>query len=337
MYKSYCGDYNKEYVKGLIECEGLEILSDSHRNICSKFMKEKGYYYLQDDDYKQKNHCYYDKLECFINKRDQSWKYNWKIKEGIVTTVDDKELVLRSDQFGFSVPRIKGTQNAKLYACEEKYPYWNYLKKQGITDEKIENIVDWIRITRMIGGSFIWPVWKKHGKKEVKSYYNVNRGVDSYIEDSVDLTLYEIKHYYDWINSEENKDKDITKDYTYKDDVLYKTELESEKSPMVTWLDHFGTFEQYIKFFKFDDFVCKDEDGEMVPIDLVDEKPLKDNRVKGYMDDFNKKGKDKKRRIANKERKPEELEKIFNRLSYMTLMRTARMLKVINNSESSKS
>lgn len=380
MAKSYCGKYTVDYLTELMGLSGENAdISEILENV-----KNTGNYYTDPDRHSNppKWSDYYERIEDYLNNQEEcfykrelieeKWKYKFignETPSGIrVTTGNDKliySLVLRSDQFGFSAPRINGKT---ITACSDKYPYWCYLEKSN--NNKANDVVNWITNTRTIGGSFIWPVWKKDGVKNLYSYYNVGdkknklkgRGVGSYIEDSVDLTLYEVKHYYDWINSEENKDKDITKDYTYTDDVLYKTELESEKSPMVTWLNHFGTFETYVKFFMFDDDFVKSEfkmseelmklikdcfvENEIqeeldyysfcknnVPKNLLDGSDLNDDLVEGYKNDF----KDKKRRIANNEREPEELEKILNRLSDMTLMRTARMLEVINNSESSKS
>ena len=63
-------------------------------------------------------------------------------------------------------------------------------KSDKDTDAVAEFLANYVYTTRTLGGSFLWPetLWKD---------YNKSRGNGNYIEDRVDLTLLEIKHYFE--------------------------------------------------------------------------------------------------------------------------------------------
>ena len=201
---------------------------------------------------------YYNDLTTFLNEQESihlngNWIYNCNNEyPGGIDVIDkstDKLLFkLRSDQFGFSVP-VNG----------KNHPYGRYLVlsiEDGKKEEACKNIVNWINKTRTIGGSFLWPI-RKCADGYFRTEYNQDRGgqVDPpkksyYIQDRVDLTLLEIKHCYD-PNYEKKYSGDKLFRY-YIDDEDYD---EYECSHMKQWLEHFGTFYNYVCFFKFSDFV----------------------------------------------------------------------------------
>ncbi len=152
-------------------------------------------------------------------------------------------LYLRSDQFGFSAPSGK----KRVRAWDESHPYGLFMRLRG---EK-SFVADCIRDTRTLGGSFLWPLF--HGGRNWYSKYNCQRGVNAYIEDRVDLTLYEIKCFYDLI--EENPDMDdqtICEQLKKKGCLLLRY---VDKLEICTWLKHFKTFKEYVDAFCFQPFV----------------------------------------------------------------------------------
>ena len=119
--------------------------------------------------------------------------------------------------------------------------------------------------TRTLGGSFIWPTPKKsEGFRNSK--YNMSRGVVSYIEDRVYLTLLEIKHALD---GEYHKSQ-------HKDDILYALYIKNTDG-IRTWLDHFETFEKFDDYFMFNYFI---ENG--MPINILTGKAICEEEVKKY-------------------------------------------------------
>ncbi len=345
MYKSYCGNYSTNFLEGLV------------------IMEDPKYGYKDPDGgYKIKDNEYYANIVKFLKKREEDvlkgeWTYEVIKDKGIeVKEGNDHIFYLRSDQFGFSAPQI--STSTKFLGCDNRYPYWRYLHL-STHGSKYWKVIEWINITRTIGGSFVWPVWKENKNSDYYSRYNRYRGVKSYIEDSVDLTLYEVKRYYDHKDNY-NKNNEIISN-----DKLYTSEFDCfennpKECPMKKWLDHFGNFEKYAKFFMFDDDFEEDEvaDGilddenfggnrkidelkkyvfcqknetegkehKYYPIDILIGNPLKENKVEDYK---------KTRRIKNCSVK--ELEIVLDRLSKMTILRTARILEAIKNIPSEKS
>ena len=228
-----------------------------------------------------KNSFFYLQLVAFLNKRehimrnklrkdDGPWFYEMKgqIKgnnqpSGITVRKGKEDIMyLRSDQFGFSTPKDSIENDCR-------YPYVKYMIESNSPD-KYRHVADWIWNTRTVGGSFIWPIQHDEKNNRWQSHYNTSRGIRSYIQDRVDLTLFEVKHYYDY-------DKTNIEEYEHKDDVLFK---EIKRNPnMSAWLNHFGSFEIFVEFFMFDHFVCKTEDGKMTPQNILTGKPLTEKNV----------------------------------------------------------
>lgn len=171
------------------------------------------------------------------------------------------DLYLKSDQFGFSA-----------YNLDKKYPYGMlYEKAKQKDDEKKKEeqfafIADCIYDTRTLGGGFLWPL-------DMWSGYNAARGGTAnssgklfYIEDRVDLTLLEVKHLFEWICEEDERKKDVIWN-KYTDKIFRKKIKEDSKkdSVYIKWLQHFESFENYIKFFCFDDFM-----ENVMPLDIVE-------------------------------------------------------------------
>lgn len=212
--------------------------------------------------------------------------YNGKLEplnRTILMSTDDFRLFLSSDQFGFSADK-------KIYSSaggSNKYPYVklrkHYLEKGNCKKESFDFIAQCVNDTRTIGGSFIWP--KICDGRSWKSFYNVGRGARNYIMDRVDLTLMEIKIFYEALTKFNVNDIAVLADnaesiHTEMDELIQKhskgyikkTLLLSymDKQEVVIWLAHFKTFENYVNFFCFNDFVAKDQRGECTPINIME-------------------------------------------------------------------
>ena len=136
------------------------------------------------------NH-YFERLFIFLNEQEKivlegKYTYKFEVDKGIKVTIDNENngFYLKSDQLGFSAP-----------TNEKVYPYDLYLMKSNGTKADIEQVADWIITSRTIGGSFLWP-------EQFYKIYNSSRGgkINSkkrfYIQDRVDLTLWEIYYWY---------------------------------------------------------------------------------------------------------------------------------------------
>ena len=211
------------------------------------------YYCDPDNTYDYKfDHDFFHQLIAFLRAREKQlanklngcFQYEFVEHEGIkVSKTDDdgKEITLfylRSDQFGFSAP-----------SEEKKYPYDLFIKKSSDKEAAIEQVITWIAISRTLGGSFLWPTPFYFG-------YNKARGgsvipyKDYHIQDRVDLTLWEIKYWYQKLGEVKN-----TKMYNY----------DKENSNLSVWLEHFGDFDTYVEFFCLENFV-----EDMNPINILD-------------------------------------------------------------------
>ncbi len=171
------------------------------------------------------------------------------------------DLYLKSDQFGFSAGNL-----------DKKYPYGMlYEKAKQKDDEKQKDrqyafVADCIYDTRTLGGGFLWPL-------EMWAGYNRARGGSAnssykryYIEDRVDLTLLEVKHLFEWIFEDDGRKKDEIWDKYH--DVIFRKKIREDSnknSAYIKWFRHFGSFENYIKFLCFDDFMV-----DVMPIDIVE-------------------------------------------------------------------
>lgn len=231
----FCGDI-KEYIKYL---EGKSW----HRQ-----------YIDPDTTYGDLYSPFYRKLIDFLmtRKMEDNWKYrlcsdysnNNKTPTGIWVNNSDNSkpiLYLRSDQFGFSAPQEKSR------AWNSKYPYALYLNLGGEKEFVAECIWD----VRTLGGCFLWPLIRIGN--QWKSMYNIYRGVRSYIEDRVDLTLYEIRRFYELIEKYPDKSNQaISERLTDEGYILLRYR---DKEEICEWLRHFNNFKGYVEYFCFRSFV----------------------------------------------------------------------------------
>ena len=188
------------------------------------------------------NH-FFERLVTFLNEQENcfdkkllkgKYTYKFEVNKGIKVTSDNEKdgFYLKSDQLGFSAP-----------TNEKVYPYDLFLIKSRDIDKALKQVANWIVSSRTIGGSFLWP-------EQFYKKYNLCRGgkIDSknqyYIQDRVDLTLWEIFY---WYENNDSSNKKVTK----------MTSVNDEKATdaLEKWLSHFKTFETYIEFFCFQDFV----------------------------------------------------------------------------------
>ena len=302
--------------------------------------------YKDPDEVSGLNYEFYGEITEFLQNQKQQKKYSncfdagWKFEKPepepkkkypedrtitLKKSEDDDEayLYLTSDQFGFSAITKEDRTWSPI-----KYPYAKYLYNGG--NKALVALTVWD--TRTIGGSFLWPKVKVQGKRESwVSTYNRERGVgnnpvhvddDFYIEDRVDLTLYEIKEFYEaYIKSE---DYDSVKENMSKDSLILRY---SDSKEIFIWLSLFGTFENYVDFLCFDDFVNK-EDDEYYPKDIFTGKSI----TKDNISEYREKGKSKYKFIQNKATK-NDLEKAFYNLIFWTIARSARMETIISNND----
>lgn len=207
----------------------------------------------------KKNEIFYSKLCEFLNQREKefklkgTYKYRFVFDNGIEASEDGKFLMyLVSDQFGFSAPRV-----------ELNHIYDDYLISEDF-DGNYEKIKDWIKNSRTLGGSFLWP-------KDEKGDFNKRRGGTKryiqkyYIQDRVDLTLEEVKSFYG--------DKK-------KCPIL--NEVVKGCPEMKVWLGHFGEgkegFSTFTEFFMFDDdFV--DKNGDIIKLKHMENKTGEDDNI----------------------------------------------------------
>lgn len=267
------GDY-KKYLIYLLENEyEFSKSKDEAENACCELLTKlnksgdivydvcKSECKIYNDPDNKKNTDFYDKLASFLNAA--SWKNKknlyFKANEapyGMITVYykdkkgEEHHFTIHSDQLGFSaVPCIYFKQN---------YPLSRYLEMQKNKSDKdpdaiAEFLANYVYTTRTIGGSFLWPetLWKS---------YNPGRGCAK-IEDRVDLTLLEIKHYFEY------RDLDDKKKFKYRRDLLFSRYKIPDAQ---TWFGFFDSFEDYVDFFMFNDFVDKDKQTkEYMPINIL--------------------------------------------------------------------
>lgn len=275
------GDY-KKYLIYLLENEyEFSKSKDEAENACCELLTKlnksgdivydvcKSECKIYNDPDNKKNTDFYDKLADFLNAA--SWKNKknlyFKANEdpyGMITVYyKDKKgaehhFTLHSDQLGFSaVPCTYFKQN---------YPLSRYLEMQRNKSENdqakaTEFLTKYVYTTRTLGGSFLWPEsWHRD--------YNMGRGNRSYIEDRVDLTLLEIKHYFEY------RDLDDKKKFKYRRDLLFSRYKIPDAQ---TWFGFFDSFEDYVDFFMFNDFVEDIGIGgkkEYMPINILNGEPF---------------------------------------------------------------
>lgn len=250
----------KAYLVGLLstdyECVMNDKAAQKEKNRIDDILKERGVVcnniYIDPDG--KKNTDFYSALSDFLNaascehRKDLLFKANGLSKKGIMVyrKKDKKEyFTIQSDQLGFSaVPWIY---------FSTQYPLSRYFEMQK-NEEAAKFLTDYVLATRTLGGSFLWPEsWYKG--------YNMNRGNGRYIEDRVDLTLLEIKHYFEY------RDLDDKKKFKYRRDILFSRYIIPDAQ---TWFGFFDSFEDYVDFFMFNDFVDKDKQTkEYTPINIL--------------------------------------------------------------------
>ena len=255
----------KAYLVGLLstdyKCCGTSKEIEIEKNKAWEKLREKkiAYYNIYMDPDKKESIDFYNDLSDFLNaascehRKDLLFKANGLSKKGIMVyrKKDKKEyFTIQSDQLGFSaVPWIY---------FSTKYPLSRYFEMQK-NEEAAKFLTDYVLATRTLGGSFLWPEsWHRD--------YNMRRGIGSYIEDRVDLTLLEIKHYFEYRELVDKKNFKFSKDRLF---VHYK------KTDAQTWFGFFDSFEDYVDFFLFNDFVDKDKQTkEYTPINILTGAPF---------------------------------------------------------------
>ena len=253
-------NFEKNYEKYLL-ClltEGYKLYENKDRaqKECNKILRKlgdsgavvndesKNRYKIYNDPDKKENVDFYNDLSDFLNaascehRKDLLFKANGLSKKGIMVyrKKDKKEyFTIQSDQLGFSA-------DTWIY-FSTKYPLSRYFEMQK-NKEAAKFLTDYVLATRTLGGSFLWP-------ESLYKDYNPGRGCAK-IEDRVDLTLLEIKHFYE-----------------YRGDLLFR----QYKNPdAYTWFGFFKSFEDYVDFFMFNDFVKEiDKNGkkEYMPINIL--------------------------------------------------------------------
>lgn len=228
----------KAYLVGLLstdyKCCGTSKEIEIEKNKAWEKLREKkiAYYNIYMDPDKKESIDFYNDLSDFLNaascehRKDLLFKANGLSKKGIMVyrKKDKKEyFTIQSDQLGFSaVPWIY---------FSTKYPLSRYFEMQK-NEEAAKFLTDYVLATRTLGGSFLWP-------ESLYKDYNPGRG-RAKIEDRVDLTLLEIKHYFEY------RELDDKKNFKYSGDILFRyyDNLDAQ-----TWFGFFDSFEDYVDFF----------------------------------------------------------------------------------------
>lgn len=269
------GDY-KKYLVGLLSTDYKCVMNDEaakkEKNRIDDILKERGVVCnnIYTDPDGKKNTGFYKDLSDFLNaarisrKNDKiiSFEAN-EAPYGMITVYykdqygNEQHFTVHSDQLGFSAVCLK--------YFRKNYPLSRYLEMQKNKLDKLKNKSDkdpdaianfltkYVYTTRTLGGSFLWPetLWKS---------YNPGRGCAK-IEDRVDLTLLEIKHYFEY------RDLDDKKKFKYRRDLLFSRYKIPDAQ---TWFGFFDSFEDYVDFFMFNDFVDKDKQTkEYMPINIL--------------------------------------------------------------------
>lgn len=312
-------NYEKYLLCLLTEGYKLYENKDRAKKECNKILRKlgdsgvvvndesKNRYKIYNDPDKKENIEFYKDLSDFLNvasckhRKKLLFKANGPSKKGIMIyrKNDNKEyFAIQSDQLGFSA-------DTWIY-FSTKYPLSRYFEMQKNKSDKdpdaiAEFLANYVYTTRTLGGSFLWPetLWKG---------YNLSRGCAK-IEDRVDLTLLEIKHYFEY------RELDDKKKFKYSGDILfgYYDNLDAQ-----TWFGFFDSFEDYVDFFMFNDFVDKDKQTkEYTPINILTGKAF-ETEYPGYKTNTLKGIKDEK-----------QLKEMLERVRDMVEKRTKKMEKLI--------
>lgn len=256
----------KAYLVGLLstdyKCCGTSKEIEIEKNKAWEKLREKkiAYYNIYMDPDKKERIDFYNDLSDFLNagscehRKDLLFKANGLSKKGIMVyrKKDKKEyFTIQSDQLGFSaVPWIY---------FSTKYPLSRYFEMQK-NEEAAKFLTDYVLATRTLGGSFLWP-------ESLYKDYNPGRG-RAKIEDRVDLTLLEIKHYFEY------RELDDKKKFKYSGDILFSRYKFLDTQ---TWFGFFDSFEDYVDFFLFNGFVKeinKNGKKEYMPINILTGDPF---------------------------------------------------------------
>ena len=256
----------KAYLVGLLstdyKCCGTSKGIEIEKNKAWEKLREKkiAYYNIYMDPDKKESIDFYNDLSDFLNaascehRKDLLFKANGLSKKGIMVyrKKDKKEyFTIQSDQLGFSaVPWIY---------FSTKYPLSRYFEMQK-NEEAAKFLTDYVLATRTLGGSFLWP-------ESLYKDYNPGRG-RAKIEDRVDLTLLEIKHYFEY------RELDDKKKFKYSGDILFSRYKFLDTQ---TWFGFFDSFEDYVDFFLFNGFVKeinKNGKKEYMPINILTGDPF---------------------------------------------------------------
>ena len=317
-------NFEENYEKYLL-ClltEGYKLYENKDRaqKECNKILRKlgdsgvvvndesKNRYKIYNDPDKKENIEFYKDLSDFLNvasckhRKKLLFKANGPSKKGIMVyrQNDNKEyFAIQSDQLGFSA-------DTWIY-FSTKYPLSRYFEMQKNKSDKdpdaiAEFLANYVYTTRTLGGSFLWPETLWNG-------YNLSRGCAK-IEDRVDLTLLEIKHYFEY------RDLDDKKNFKYSGDILFRyyDNLDAQ-----TWFGFFDSFEDYVDFFMFNDFVDKDKQTkEYTPINILTGKAF-ETEYPGYKTNTLKGIKDEK-----------QLKEMLERVRDMVEKRTKKMEDLIN-------
>lgn len=318
------GDY-KKYLVGLLSTDYKCVMNDEaakkEKNRIDDILKERGVVCnnIYTDPDGKKNTGFYKDLSDFLNaarisrKNDKiiSFEAN-EAPYGMITVYykdqygNEQHFTVHSDQLGFSAVCLK--------YFRKNYPLSRYLEMQknkldklkNKSDKKLETVAkflsEYVYTTRTLGGSFLWPEdWYKG--------YNMERGNGSYIEDRVDLTLLEIKHIY--------KFRELENQLIYGKDYLFKPYKNQYADK---WFGFFDSFEDYVDFFMFNDFVediSTNGKKEYMPINILTGKRFKTDYPGYEMDTL-------------KDIKEYKLKAMLERVRDMVEKRTIRMEDLIN-------
>lgn len=341
---TYCGLNNRK--ENIVAKIGSNEIVEWKWNYRSSFKKSyvssfekldvQEYYCDPDQTYKKGyDHKFFYQLVKFLNKKEEEFnkreeefkdklngkfKYIFEENNGIKVfeivkkdngSEDENELFyLSSDQLGFSAP-----------SNEKEHPYDLYIKQQCKCDV-IEQVTEWIISSRTIGGSFLWPT-------PFYTYYNRARGGtiksdrSHYIQDRVDLTLWEIYYLYQKINRIKHVGKNTIMESCMES--CNKRFRNKDNGNLTKWLDHFKDFQTYVQFFCFCDFVRKEED-EYKPVDLFT----------GQINEpqWGEQGEHPEVQIKD-DVDPDELVEMLEQLNDKILSRSQEMEKIINNENES--
>lgn len=291
--EGFSEDYNRT-LNGLVsktiyvDPDSVKFIRTSFYNLLTEFLQKreqefgKGFLYIPPQLAKLSNK----------NGMQHESRDDYKI---FVIENEETQFRLTSDQFGFSAAE-------GIYSKPEKYflAKINYLSKESQSEDRegvIKKLINYVENTRTLGGVFVWPI-PKEGRRNCS--YNIRRGIASYIEDRVDLTLLEIKHALD---GDYKKEK-------HQNDILYNL-YHNNTQNIRNWLEHFDSFDEYIRYFMLTDFV---EDG--MPINIMTGNPFCDEELKSYQES---------KHFQDKDLSLKELLSILERLESMIVKRTQCM------------